>query len=409
MRCLNFWLSGLSFLCVALYSQTQLSIAQTRAFSPDFSSTSVPTNETNHAGKLYWDGATKLEFPQSGVNFSLRSFFQTRYRFSDLPEGANNRSSFEVYKARFILAASIPEANVDTYFQGDLVGNKSQGLNPDLRDLYLAWHPGEQTTLRMGQYKVGISREYLNSDAKIQFPDRSIPSDFFDFGRLEGASLSGNTPKKELEYSASIFNGTSDGEGINLGGKDLKHLGASTLRWNALGKMDAFEEGDLRNTTDLAASFGLAFAYGEASNAVTPTSDATTSSIRTFNIDANLKYRGFSVHTEYYMSQRDVEQEDDASPQGGYLQTGYFILPGKLELVGRGSYLNCDNRNAGDVCAKNGGLDWTSQASVGLNYQIWEHVLKLQLAYDYIVQSPEDSAANDLKSHLVTAQLQLFG
>jgi hypothetical protein len=87
----------------------------------------------------------------------------------------------------------------------------------------------------------------------------------------------------------------------------------------------------------------------------------------TWSLDYVFKYRGFSFQTEYYF--KNVTRRDKSAPclqtnagvctafapgllgnaQGWYAQSGYFLLPRKLELAGRYAYWDPDTNAAGDL------------------------------------------------------------
>ena len=87
----------------------------------------------------------------------------------------------------------------------------------------------------------------------------------------------------------------------------------------------------------------------------------------TWSLDYVFKYRGFSFQTEYYY--KNVTRQDKSAPclqtnagvctafspgllgnsQGWYAQSGYFLLPRKLELAGRYAYWDPDTNAAGDL------------------------------------------------------------
>lgn len=96
----------------------------------------------------------------------------------------------------------------------------------------------------------------------------------------------------------------------------------------------------------------------------------------TWALDYVLKYRGFSFQTEYYF--KNVTRHDKGVPcmnagctsvasgllgnaQGWYGQSGYFLLPRKLELAARYAYWDPDTNAAGDL---------VKEANVALTYYV---------------------------------------
>jgi hypothetical protein len=110
----------------------------------------------------------------------------------------------------------------------------------------------------------------------------------------------------------------------------------------------------------------------------------------TWSLDYVFKYRGFSFQTEYYF--KNVIRHDTTAPclqttggvctafapgllgnaQGWYAQSGYFLLPRKVELAGRYAYWDPDTRAAGDL---------VKEVNVALTYYVngtYDHQITLQ-------------------------------
>lgn len=96
----------------------------------------------------------------------------------------------------------------------------------------------------------------------------------------------------------------------------------------------------------------------------------------TWALDYVFKYRGFSFQTEYYF--KNVTRHNKGVPcmnaactsvasgllgnaQGWYGQSGYFLLPRKLELAGRYAYWDPDTNASGDL---------VKEANVALTYYV---------------------------------------
>lgn len=340
------------------------------------------------ASKTYWKDGTRFEFPDSGFTAKLNTFIQTRYTFADQDEdaGKQNTSSFQVVKARIYLTGTAMHEEFNYYLDGDFVGTKGAdgAQTTDLKDAWLQWNACDWGSLRMGQYKTQVSRQYNTSDHAIQFADRTIASDFFSLGRNQG--LTGYLKDKDGAWSlsAAMFNGMSDGEGQNKPGVDTKQLGIVAARWNPMGKMNAFEEGDVDWTEDMAVSIGAAYAYGDA----TQTAAGGDVSQQNFSADANFKYMGWGFHGEYYIENYnpDAAGAETAKPQGFYAQLGYFLEPKKWEVAARYSMIDCDDGKASTGACN--GNDNVNEATVGINYFWWKHALKAQLNYDFQSADP---------------------
>lgn len=336
------------------------------------------------ASKTYWKDGSRFEFPDTGFTAKVNTFIQTRYTFSDNDEKAarKNTSSFDVIRARIYVTGSAMHEEFNYYLDGDFVGTKNSdgSKQADLRDAWLQWNACDWASLKMGQYKTQISRQYNTSDHAIQFADRTIASDFFQLGRSQGATGYAKSSDGQWSASAGIFNGLSDGEGFNKSGVDTKHTGIVAARWNPMGKMNAFEEGDVEWTEDMAVSVGAAYAYSDATQAVAG-GDVKQQNL---SADANFKWNGWSFNGEYFYEDYNPEADgmESGKPMGFYAQLGYFLAPKTWEIAARYGLLDCDSGKAQNGMCK--GNDKVNEVTVGLNYFWWKHALKAQLNYSHV-------------------------
>jgi phosphate-selective porin len=356
------------------------------------------------ASKVYWNNGTRVDFPDTGFTTTIATQLQTRYTFADNDEGVGqvNTSSFDVHRARLIVSGTALNKEFSYRLSTDFVGGTDTD-NPDspaVRDAYIQWQPClDDLGVRLGAFKTGISRQFNTDQSALQFVDRSTASEYFTLGRQNGAALMKTFADGMIEASAAIFNGSSDGEGPNLSGTDTLHTGVASVRVNPMGKMNAYEEGDLDYTEDTALSLGAAYAYGDATNA------KLGNETNTINVDANLKSNGLSLSGEYFHQNVNPDEGSDVSPSGFYAQAGYFLTPKKLELAARYGYTDCDNGKASGVCA---GFDSISEAAATINYFFWRNSLKAQLGYSHQASDLTDTSASDVKNNKYVFQLSSY-
>lgn len=323
--------------------------------------------------KVYWNKGTRIEFPDNGFSTSIATLIQPRYEFvdNDSDSGLGNTSGVELNTARVIVAGHALNKEFTYKMQYDLVGDVDAGgeSSPRLLDAIINWNFCDSAWARIGQWKTGISRQYNTSRSSLQFADRSNATNFFNLGRQNGAAVGGNWDGA-LEWSASMYNGQSDGEGINRPGVDTNHTGIVAVRYNAMGEMDALSEGDVEWTDDMAVNLGAAYGFSDYDEMGINTETSHIS------VDASMKYQGWSLHGEFYYSTEDPDVGSDIDSVGFYVQGGYFVQPKKLELAARVGYIDYED-DAGLA------QDDQTEATVGLNYYWWKHHLKAQLNYVY--------------------------
>ena len=347
--------------------------------------------------RLYYKNGTRMEFGDSGTTLGFNTFLQTRYDFTD-HDDADDISSFRINRARLIVSGSLLEKEWEYYFQHEFAGT-----SPTLKDGYMRWNASPDLALRLGQYKIPVTRQYVNSDQAIQLADRSVASDYFDLDRNQGADFAFMaTPT--LKLGAAIFNGISTGESPNGSAVDTNHTGALTFRSDILGKMDAYKEGDVEYTEGLAFNVGGAYTYSDFETSSEATSHRQNSK-QSIALDANLKSEGESLHAEVFYGRDDAEEMEPSSPVGGYIQGGYLLGNKTTELAARYSLLSCDNGTALGECS---GVDSIQEVALGLNYFINGHNLKAQLNYVYKRTSPEDDDRAAIDDNRVVLQLTSF-
>lgn len=337
--------------------------------------------------KVSWNKGTRIDFPDEGFSAQVNSLIASRYTYTDADEdaGAESTSSFEVTKARIAVSGNALHNEFYYKVEGDFVKGSTEDGEADARltDAYIGWQACDWLDLRMGQFKTGISKQFNVSEYALQFPDRSIASDFFDLDRQNGLMGTTNFMDGQVWLSAGIYNGESDGEGINRPGTDQNHTGIVNLRWNAMGSIDPKSESDVDWTDDPALQIGAAYAFSDRE-----TADGDFDN-DTINVDATFMYQGWSLQGEYYVANGEFDTDGDDSseiePQGFYVQLGYFLDPKTLEVAARYSLVDCDDgaTDAG-VCSLSQSNEKVNEVNVSINYYWWKHHLKGQLGFTHL-------------------------
>lgn len=356
----------------------------------------------NAPAKVYYNGGTRLDFADAGFTSKINTLIQTRYAFDDNDEdvGDHNVSSFDIERAKLYITGNALHEEFSYALVTNFVGNHDGDAKaPQLDDAWLRWNGCDWFSVQMGQWKTGVSRQFVSGDQNLQFADRSIASDYFSLGRQAGAMAATSLMDGALTLSAGIYNGESDGEGINRSGVDTKHTGVLNARYNVMGSQDPYVEGDIDWTEAPALNIGAAYAHANF-NRVTGAGDTAflnDTGADIVNVDANFKYMGFSLAGEYYVANVNPDVGEDQSPQGFYVQAGYFLKPKTLEVAARYALIDCDDGKAGGSCGAQG-LDSINEAGASVNYYWWKNQLKAQLGYDIIsrdfVGSDDNSNSN---------------
>ena len=333
--------------------------------------------------KVYWNQGTQVDVPDKGFTSSVATLLQTRYAFTDNngTEDAPNTSSFDVNRARLIISGTALNRAFSYMLSTDFVSAPDSDANfgqaPSVRDAYLEWRPcSDESGLRMGAFKTAISRQFNTDQQSMQFADRSRVSEYFTIGRENGAKVFGDLAEGVIEASAAVFNGDSPGEGPNAAGVDTQMTGIASVRVNPSGRMNVAEEGDVDWTEEVATSIGAVYAYAD--QFANEDAGANGADANLVNVDANVKYLGWALHAEYF---NQAIVGDGGDPSGMYVQSGYYVIPKRIEFAARYGYTDCDNGAGQGMCT---GMDAVNEASAYLSYHFWRHNLKAQLGYDFV-------------------------
>ncbi len=364
------------------------------------------SSQSESPARIYWNKGTRIEFPEQHLTHMVQTFIQTRYVYS-----RSNKekavSDFEVNKARLTFSGTALSEEFSYYLHVDFLGGTAadKSRSASLKDAYISWLPVSFITTKIGQFKMPISRQYLTGDFATQFIERSIASDYFSTGR-EGGARAEIRPTARTQLGVGISNGKSTHEGANLSGVDVYNSYFIDGHYTPFGTMNYAEEGDIDWSDSWALGLGGAFMFGESREEL-PTSPIRNS-IEISNLDVSLKGHGVGIHGELYRTDTSVQGDPlvtDATPQGGYIQAGYFVQPKLLELSARYSAISCDGGAARGSCA---GTKFQSQSSLGASYFLIRHSLKLQLNWDFLRKDASEEDAADKDSKRITFQVSSY-
>lgn len=323
-------------------------------------------NALDQAKIFYKDGLT-LELPKFDLKLMVKG--QTLYTFSDYDKSEETKrdevSKFDVRYLRFYTTGNAFEKAFTYMMEVDTVSGKGSDdkKTTALKDGWLQWNLDPMAKARAGQFKIPLSRQGYGSDFSSQMISVSTTTKFFQPSRNVGAMLHG-VGGEDAGYYTGVVNGQSDKEGESLPGVDNKMLGFLSGYVN-LGKYGSRgTEGDLANTSEPAATLGLATMYGQ--RTVTDVDQDKLDG----NLDLGVRAYGFSFQTEGMYSRVEPDgAPSDLDNWGFYAQTGYFVVPKLVELAGRYSWLNPDEGGAP--------YDKAEELAIVVGYYPFGHNLKV--------------------------------
>jgi hypothetical protein len=315
---------------------------------------------------------------------------------------------FGVHRTRLVFEgfAFNPGINYFVQFRNDTADVTTQQSTArsttQLYDAYLTLRQIPWAGLRIGQYRTHFGRQEFYSSALLQTVDRSFVAEAFVPNAIDRRDQGGTIFSDQSRYPVNYAFGVFNGVGINLtrlgldtpsNANELMYVGRVTA--DVMGK-PGYIEGDLGYSVTPQMAVGVSYGYnaglqtnttGAGSNNQISTAIASLGNGRllhqgvvdlgTTGLDFVFKYKGFSLQGEGFF--RNVNTHDHSkrigNASGYYVQGGYFVVPGTLEVVGRWSAMDPDTRATQDLITSGIG---------GLNWYLHGHEHKVQLDYGVI-------------------------
>jgi phosphate-selective porin OprO/OprP len=244
-------------------------------------------------------------------------------------DSANDRIFLR--RARINLQGRFLEA-FEFRLEADAAGTlaATSGLRLQLTDGYVDWKRYQAASVRVGQFKTPFGFEQLFSDPRLVTPERSLANDRLTLSRQSGVQVSGELLEGRLSYAAGLFNGTGANSNANdndqflyvgrLAGKPLPGL---SLGANAYTSHDDAVPLGPEFRVDLTPS--------------TPAPDNVFQGERSATgLDLQWQWKRLELWAEAMrvrFEPADAIPADRFRADGGYLQAGFYVVPGKLQAV----------------------------------------------------------------------------
>lgn len=294
------------------------------------------------------DANKKSFLVTASKQIQLSGYAQVRYQNLD---EMGKIDGFDIRRARIDLKGSIsPYWNIR--FQADLAGT------PKLIDAYGECKIADYVNLTIGQFKIPFSMENLASSNKLELIDRSQVVEALvargkdiignQNGRDIGVQVYGNFLKVNnramIDYSLGIFNGS----GINVSDKNENKSIAGRSVVHPIKGLD----------------IGCSF-YSGVDVFGTPSSNHKRN-----RWGAELKYelKQFSLRSEYIKG-----YDSNIIRKGWYVQSGYFIIPQKLQFLLKYDTFDPNTSNINDI---------STNYTIAINYA-FNNWSKVQVVYTF--------------------------
>jgi phosphate-selective porin OprO and OprP len=281
--------------------------------------------------------ANKKSFPVNASRFIQLSGY-TQLRYLQMEE-KGKRSGFDIRRARLDFKGAITP-----YFSIRLQTEFAD--KPKILDAYSEIKISDYFNITAGQFKIPFSMENLASSNKLEMIDRSQVVEALvargkdvignqngrDIGIQIGGGILKNNGIPLIEYRLGLFNGS----GINLAdtANDAKDIVGRFV---------------INPVKGLSLGGGYYGGYGKALHA---NIDGKSQARNRLGFEASYVLSRFSVKGEYIFG-----SDKGTDRAGWYLQAGYFLIPQKLQILGKYDLfdLNTETANSTSISYVFGG------------------------------------------------------
>jgi len=257
-----------------------------------------------------------------------------------------------------------------------------------IKDAYMQYKTTSGMKVVVGNEKFPFSREQLTSSKKQQLVERSFfgSHNYGTPGRNLGLHLSGNASEKMISWGASIAQANIDPDANKL---DFDTPVNKNTDFNegfifggrvkfSFGNKVKFSQGDFSGKSGTSVGFG-AYSWSNDSDNNTAGSKPDVDTVT--GLEASAAYRGSGFSIDAQMNRFSADTVDSAFTGSIYrngsttltnaaVETGYMISPKTFELV-----LGYQTQDADNYA-----VAW-NRTSVGANWFIEKHKIKVQMAY----------------------------
>lgn len=324
------------------------------------------------------DGSFFIASDDNNFLLRLKGMVQGRYVFNRRNDsGADDtQSGFEDCRTRFSFSGHV----VDPTWQFMIwTGHNCNGA-ATLLDVWVKKTLGEGWSVTAGQFKIPMFREWLVSETKQQFVERSLINALFSGSYTQGL---------KVDYGNDIFRGTlafTDG------------LGAINTAWNTVdsdyaftGRGELLLAGDWKQYAEFESWTGEQFmaVVGAAAHYQMGEYGTTVdeAQIIRWTVDGTLEFGGVNLFAAVVGSQTNNGVDLD---QIGVLVQGGVFLTEKLEVIARYEWGDADSATDPTL----------SVLTVGANYFFAKHQLRLTADVSYAFDSVGAAWASSTAGYL---------
>ncbi len=331
-------------------------------------------------------------YKKDGRYVKLGGRIQLQYHYKDPDSGdASDRVFFRRFRP--YIEGSLYK-DWKGKFQWDM-GKAKNGNEVAVKDAYMQYAGLRNIKIAVGNKGFPFSREFLTSSKKQQLVERTFVGDH-NYGtpdRNVGIHLTGHSNDKRLTYGFSVASASIDPDAGKLDFDSPVNRDADFNEgWIIGGRVDyhpfgnlKFSQGDFKRKTR--ATIGIAAFTWNNDDDNNTYIDSPDTDGKKFDVDkvtglelsGAFRASGFSVDAEYNLFKADtvaanltngIYRNGSTDLKNYAIKGGYMVVPDTIELVAAYQAQDADNYE-----------DTWSRTSVGANWFIRKHDIKVQLTY----------------------------
>lgn len=384
-------------------------------------------------------------------SLSIGGRLQARYTLTDIDSqyvnpnrGTEDSQSFDIPRARVWWEGHAFTPRLKYKLQIDLTG----GGGDILRDAELEYEilDGKWLSVVGGQMKTPYCRQEMTSSGRLEFVDRSLACSNFRFERARGIQLRGTPMSSLIEYYAGVYNTTGRNGPSN---PDTNFLYVTRFAINPFGPIP-YSEGDFDMTPSPLVAIGVSYGFEKAKGSVFTSAAQTgvdpddpdmsiitangsaqnqvpflrmiqpyynklanpngiTANVHNLSTDLAARWMGLDLQFEYFLGFVSNDANRSAAPgapfvlppasfdnHGFYVQSGYFILPKKLQIAARYSEINANTEARATLSSGRTVSPKQTELLGAISYYFWQHNLKIQTDFGPVTQTAVRNAAGNI-------------
>ncbi|HXG18231.1 MAG TPA: porin [Methylomirabilota bacterium] len=325
--------------------------------------------------KDIYDGGFYVRTEDGSFSLKVNGFAQVRYTFFD-PEHGKSNHNFDVALARLAFSGTVFDPRISYFLQYE-TSTFGDNNRTNMLDWWMKYSFSPDLAIQAGRFILPYSRQFYTHPGNLLFSDLSSADYAFNLQRAVGAHFGGKFNR--LAYDMTVTNSIRalDAGGQQNVGDELAVLGR--LEFDVLEPYGYLESSPRLSSTPQM-SIGVAAAFNPVDEAsgfqnVLP-GDRTTN----VTLDGGFRWNRLTIQAAGYYRHNNVKAagRPDNDDFGYYGQIGYYLAPERWELAARVSGVEFDHPN--NPVVSGDGREYT----VGLNYYLYGHNVKLQMDYSFL-------------------------